>query len=269
MSGKRTNLIRMCATGAASGAAALVPVAAGATTIPTHAGTHSRTTTIPKHVGTHADAATPRTLAEIKAEAAAAVATRVHTLNTAVASIGEEKGLGDGLAPLRSYLGADVQPLLQQGRVVAADTTVAQAQKDYEDLFSGFRVYHLLLPAASLAARADRVAESDVPALKKAAAKAQAALRPQNQATVGPHVEDLNRQIAAADSATRGLASTVLAYTPAQWNADDRLLSTATTSVTSAESAIRQGRADVVHIRQDLHSAVKGGRARPFHHDHR
>ena len=236
---------------------------------PEHFGTHRATTTIPKHVGTHARAATPRTLTGIKAEAAAAVTTRVHTLNLAVASIGREKGLGDGLAPLRAYLGAAIQPLQQQGRIVAADTTVAGAQREYEDVFSGFRVYHLLLPAASLAARADRVAETGVPALKAAAAKAQAAVHPQNQVTVGPLVEDLNRQIAAASSATRGLASTVLAYTPAQWNADDSLLSTASTSVTTAEGAIRQGRADVVQIRQDLRRTVHGGRARPLHHDHR
>ena len=264
MNGMRSILTRKCTAGVASaaalGAAVFVPLAAGATTVQNHA------TTVPKHVGTHAGAATTPTLAGVQAEAAAAVTARTKTLDRAVAATSAAKHLGDGREALRAYLGADLQPLLQQGRTVATDTTVTQAQRDYEGIFAGFRVYHLVLPAARLAARADRITQSGVPALKAAAARAQTAVAPQKEATVEPLLEDLNRQIGAATSATQGLASTVLAYTPAQWNADYSLLSTASSSLSTAEGAIRQGRADVVQIRQDLHGVVHGGRPQRPHH---
>jgi hypothetical protein len=275
MHGMRSNLIWRCTAGVASavalGAAVFVPLTAGATTVPKHV------TTVPKHVGTHAGPMTTPTLAGIQAEAAAAVTARTKTLDKAVAATGAAKHLGDGGDALSAYLGADLQPLIQQGRTVAADSTVTQAQQDYTDIFTGFRVYHLVLPAARLAARADRITQTDVPALTAAAAKAQTAVNSHKQtavearrtAKVEPLLEDLNGQIGSATSATQGLASTVLAYTPAQWNADYSLLSTASSSLSTAEHAIRRARDDVVQIRQDLHGVVHGGRPQRPHHDHR
>jgi hypothetical protein len=229
---------------------------AGATTVPA------------KQSGSHTRAANPPSLSSIQAEAATAVTNRVHILNSAMARIDPERDLGNGRAALRSYLRADVQRLQQQGRVVAADNAVAQAQRDFVDIFSAFRVYHLALPAVSLVVRADRVTQTDVPALKSAAANIEASSARRNHATVQPIVEDLNRQIATATSTTQALASTVLAYTPAQWNANNGLLSAASSSVSTAEKAIRQGRSDVQHIRQDLHGGVHGGKAKA-HHLHR
>jgi hypothetical protein len=259
MSSTRRNFIGMCAAGAASVAvitgAAYLPGAAGATT----------TTVAQQNTGSKGSATTTHSLTGIRARASSAVTHRVRMLETAAAHVDAERDLGDGRAQLSAYLKADIPRLQQQEHVVAVDTVVAQAQRDYADIYSGFRVFRLVLPAASLAARADRVTK-DVPALKAAATKAQAAAHAQNQATVEPLVADLQRQIATATSAADGLAATVLAYTPAQLNANSGLLSPATSTISTAEGAIRTGRADVQHIRQDLHAAPGGGRAKPFLH---
>jgi hypothetical protein len=240
--------------------------AAGATTGPAKSTTAKSTTTLPtKHTGSHARASTVRSLSTIKTEAADAVSNRVRILNSAMARIDNEKDLGAGRAALRTYLSADAQRLRQQGHVVASDTTGAQAQQDFVDIFSGFRVYRLVLPSASLVVRADRVTQTGLPALKAAAAKVQAASDSRNRATIEPLLADLDHQIAAASTATQGLAATVLAYTPAQWNADNGVLDAASSSVSTAERAIRQGRSDVQHIRQDLHGVGPGGGANPLH----
>jgi hypothetical protein len=261
MSGMRRNLIRSGVAGVASvavlTAAACLPAAAVQTTLP------------PKHIGTHSGPASTPTLPGIRSEAAAAVTSRVHVLDVALAHIDAEKDLGAGRAPLHAYLRAVRQRLQRQGRVVAADSDVAQAQRDFVDVFSGFRVYHLVLPAVSLAVRADRITGTDVPALNSGASKAQGAENHRNNAAVDVLVQDLDRQVAAATSAAQGVAATVLAYTPAQWNANNSLLSAASSAVSTAEGAIRQGRSDVEHIRQDVRGAVSGGRSKPLHHHHR
>ena len=41
-----------------------------------------------------------------------------------------------------------------------------------------------------------------------------------NQAELQPLIDDLNSQISTATTATNGLGATVLAFTPAQWNAE-------------------------------------------------
>jgi hypothetical protein len=257
----RTFTVGLSSAGVLGAAATLAAIAC----LPSPAGA-TPTTLPPKHVGTHAHAATTPTLSGIQTEAAAAVTNRIRILDSAMAHVSGEKDLGNGQAPLHAYLSAVVQRLQGQQNVVAADTTADQAQRDFMDVFSGFRVYHLVLPAASLAARADRVTQTGVPALKAAAAKAHRAADRRNRATVGPLVADLDRQIAAATSASQGVASTVLAYTPVQWNANNALLTTPASAVSSAEKAIRQGQVDVKHIRQDLHGTVHGGRAKPHHH---
>jgi hypothetical protein len=261
------NLIWTCAAGAATAAVLAAAVLAAAASLPAAAGASTTTTTLPaKHIGTHTPATTTPTLPAVQAEAKSAVTNRVATLNKAIAHIETEKNLGGRREPLRAYMRADIQRLQQQEHVVSADTDVTQAQRDFVDIFSGFRVYHLVLPAVSLAVRADQVTHTDLPALRAAAKKAASAAQGQSNATVESLVADLNQQIAATTTATHGLASTLLAYTPAQWNANNGLLSPASSSVSTAESAIRKGRADVLHIRQDLHSAVAGGRAKAPHH---
>jgi hypothetical protein len=189
----------------------------------------------------------------------------VDVLTEAVSKVKAAKGLGAGQGALATYLGQDIGPLQQLDSKIAADGTVQQATADYGTIFSGFRVYRLVLPAAHVDAEASRVTNTAVPALTSAAGKAQAHQTPANGPTLGPLLTNLNSQITAATNATNGLAGTVLSYTPAQWNANNNLLSSAQSSIGQAERAVKQGRKDVHQMRELLdpgslhHAATRHG----------
>jgi hypothetical protein len=203
-----------------------------------------------------AGAAAPTTLAGIKAKAATAVDQRVHDLDTAVARANAAKALGPGQAPLVTYIGTDIQPLTQLNKKIQADTSVPQAAQDFGDIFSGFRVYLLVLPAARIAGDADRATTTAIPALRTAATNAQQRVTPANQAALQPLVDDLDAQITTASNATNGLAATVLAFTPAQWNANHDLLAGARAADQQTDAALVKARADLRSIRQLLRGAA-------------
>jgi hypothetical protein len=241
MSHARTPLVRLgviaLASGATLGAAAAT---AGAAT--------------PGSSGNSGDNAVPASLAGIKAKAATDITERVTSLNAAIGKVDGAKGLGASQATLASYLGNDIAPLQQLDQTIQGDSTVQQASHDFGTIFSDYRVYRLVLPAAWIAADADHATTTAIPNLTADAAKAQARVTPANQATVQPLLDDLNGRISTATNATDGLAATVLAFTPAQWDADNALLDASKTSGQAATAALQKGRADVKQIVQDLQS---------------
>ena len=204
--------------------------------------------------GNSGSASVPATLAGIKLKAASEITRRVHDLDAAVAAAESATGLGGGQAALVSYLGADVQPLTQLNQKIQGETTVHQAAQDFTTIFTGFRVYALVLPAGRIAGDADRATAAAIPALTAAAAVAQQHVNPGNQAVLQPLIDDLRAQIATASGAANGLAATVLADTPAQWNADHGLLTSARAADQSTDAALRKGREDV----RDIRSALRG-----------
>ena len=96
------------------------------------------------------------------------------------------KGLGSGQATLASYLGADIAPLQQLNTKIQGDTTVHQARQDFSTIFSGYRVYLLVLPASRIAGDADRITATVLPKLTSDSSKAQAHENPSNQAQLAP-----------------------------------------------------------------------------------
>ena len=238
MSKVRTRLIRLGAVAVASAAGLGVAGVAGGVAGAAGSGSGS--------------AAAPATLSGIQTKAAAAVTKRVDALNAAIAKVNAAKGLGSAQATLASYLGADIAPLQQLNTKIQSDTTLQQARQDAGTIFSGYRVYLLVLPAARLAGDADRITTTVLPRLTSAAAKAQAHENATNQAQLQPLIDDLNAQISAATTATNGLATTVLGYTPAQWNGNHELLSPARSDDKTANAAIKKARQDVVQIVQVL-----------------
>jgi hypothetical protein len=239
MSHARTRLTRLGAVALASGA-----------TLGAVAGTAGAAT--PGSSGNNGASAVPTTLAGIKAKAAADITNRVNDLNAAIAKVNAAKGLGASQATLVSYLGTDIAPLQQLNQTIQGDGTLEQAAHDFGTIFSGYRVYRLVLPSAHVAADADHATTSAIPNLTADASKAQAKVNPANQATLQPLIDDLNGQISTATSATNGLAATVLAFTPAQWNANNALLTASVSSDQTATGALEKGRADVKQIVQDL-----------------
>ncbi len=235
----RRRLTRLCAIALASGA-----------TLGAVAGTAGAAAA--SAAGSSGPSAVPATLAGIKTKAATDITDRVNDLNAAIAKVNAAKGLGASQATLVSYLGTDKAPLQQLNQTIQGDSTLDQAAHDFGTIFSGYRVYRLVLPAARVAAEADHATTSAIPNLTTDAAKAQARVNSANQATLQPLVNDLDNQIGTAASATSGLAATVLAFTPAQWNADTTLLNASRSSEQTATGAIEKGRADITQLVQDL-----------------
>lgn len=206
--------------------------------------------------GNSGESAVPATLEGIKARASTDVTERVDALDAAVAQADAAKGLGSGQAALVAYLGADVTPLQQLDQKIQGDTSVKMAAQDFCDIFTDYRVYVLVLPAAHLAGDADRATATAIPALQATSTKAQGLVNPQNQAQLQPLIDDLNSQITAASNATNGLTATVLAFTPAQWNADHAVLSPSKTADQTTDAALQKGRGDVQQIRQVLRASA-------------
>ena len=254
---KHTN--RLGAVGLAA-VASVAAVAASLTAAGTaEAATASATSTSapPQKQSTASD---PATLAQIQAKAAAAVTKRVDSLNAAVSKVDARPALGQDAATLAAYLQQDITPLQNLGAKIAADTTVSQAKADFADIFVDFRVYALVLPAARQAAVADAITVTALPKLTTFSTKAQQRVTKigQNDATVEQMIDSLNNDLSGAQSASSGVATTVLAYTPSQWNADHSLLSTTKTSVQTATGDVKSARSEAKQIRQYLRGSATG-----------
>lgn len=208
--------------------------------------------------GNSGSSATPQTLSAIKAKAKAGVTQRINALNAAIAEVNAASGLGSDQGTLVSYLKTDIAPLQQLDDKIQADTAVKQAGEDFSSVLRDYRVYVLVLPAATVASEADRATITAIPNLTKASSQAQSLENPRNQAEVQPLVNDLNGQISTATAATSGLASTVLALTPTQWNANHNLLSGSKSAAHIAVAALQKGRSDVAQILSDLKDSAGG-----------
>jgi hypothetical protein len=206
--------------------------------------------------GAATPAATPQSLSGLQSKAAAAISLRVGDLDAAVAKANADPGLGSDSGTLDGYLQAQIAPLQALGQKIAGDTTVSTAAADYATIFTDFRVLALVLPAAHIAGAADRIVVTTVPKLAALATKAASRVNPSNQAALQPLVNDLQAQIAAATNTTSGVSETVLAYTPAAWNANHELLASGHSSVQAADNDIAKGRADLKDIAAILKAAT-------------
>jgi len=254
MSSARTHLIRLAAAAVAS--ATILGTAAGATGAATTPSPGAGSTGASAHGGSNA---VPATLEGIKTKANTDITDRVDDLNTAIAKVNAAKGLGSGQATLVTHLGTDITPLQQLDQKIQVDATVQQAAQDFSTIFTGYRVYVLVLPASRIAADGYRATNTAIPQLTADATRAQGLVNPQNQAQLQPLIDDLNAQIGTATTATNGPAATVLAFTPAQWNANNSLLSASRSSARTADAALDKGRSDVQQIRQALKDSVAAG----------
>jgi hypothetical protein len=202
--------------------------------------------------------AAPADLSGLKAKAAQDVNKRVDALNSVIDKVDAAKGLGSGQATLVAYLGTDIAPLQQLNAKIQGDPTYKQTLADFRDIFSNFRVYVLVLPAAVVAGDSFRATTTVIPNLTSASTKAQARVNDHNRGVLQPLINDLNSQITTATSANNGLAATVLAFTPAQWNANHDVLSPAKDHNQSSDTAIQKGRSDVQDIVQLLRGSTNG-----------
>jgi hypothetical protein len=199
----------------------------------------------------------PQTLAAIKAQAATDIARRLSALSVAINDVTNSTAISAGdKTTLLATLNADVTGLTALGTTIAGDTTVQQAATDFKTIFTGFRVYALALPQVHFAAAADTITVTVLPKLTDAQSKLAALLAGADSGKNTPAVQalmtDLGNQITAITSETSGLSATVLAYTPAQYDANHALLSPSRASLAISRDDIRTARSDIATVVADL-----------------
>jgi len=210
-------------------------------------------------VSTASPTATPtavphgKTLAEIQAAAAAAISRRLSSLGVAINDVNNNAVITSAdKTTLLATLNGDVTGLTALGVTIAGDTTAKQASSDYSTIFTGYRVYALALPQVRFAAAADDITVAVVPKLTDAQTKLEALLAGVDSGKNTPQVQawmaDLAKQVTAIGTETNGLSATVLAYTPAQYDANHALLSPARASLSISRNDIKTARGDIANV---------------------
>jgi hypothetical protein len=241
---KRT--LRTAAIAAATGAVLAIGGVAG----PAVAGAATPTPATP---GT----ATSAKLVTIQAAAKLAVANRIAALNEAIPEVSANQVVtAADRAALLTILNGDLNAITALGAKIAADTSAAEASADYQTIFTGYRVYALALPQVRYAEAADDLAGGVVTSMTAAQSTLAALLAgadsAKNTTAVQAWMSDLGHQISAITSATNGLSATVLADTPAQYDANHALLSQPRASLAGARTDAKTARSDVANVLKAL-----------------
>jgi hypothetical protein len=207
----------------------------------------------PTPVASTAPAHQGQDLAAIQKKAAADITRRLASLSVAINDVNNSTAISPAdKTTLLSTLNGDVTGLTALGATIAGDTTAQQALTDSKTIYTGFRVYALALPQVRFAAAADTITVTVLPKLTDSQSKLAALLAgvdsDKNTPAVQAKMTDLANQISAITGATTGLSSTVLAYTPAQYDANHALLSPARASLATSRDDIRTARGDIAFV---------------------
>jgi hypothetical protein len=237
-----------------AGTAVALTATAIATPAALAASPRASTMTAQAHVASSTSPAnTAAALANIKAKAAAAISLRESALQATISAVNANHSLTTtDRAAVLTTLNGDVSGLNALGPVIQVDTTVAQATADYRSIFLNFRVFVLALPQTRMAASADDLTGTVLPHLTDAQSRLAALLAGPESSKDTPAVQaamaDLGKQISAITSDTNGLASQVLSYHPADWNANPTILAQPRANLVSARAAAIQARADITDV---------------------
>ncbi len=193
------------------------------------------------------------TLAEVQAQAAAAISIRITALQAAIKTAQGESFLGSDATTLVNDMQADITGLQALGTKIAADTTVAQAIADADLIFTQFRVYYVMLPVARDVASVDYITNVYLPGLAKEISQLQAAENSANQSVIAPLISGMQSEVQIATGATTGLSAELLAFTPAEWDSNHTLFSTAETAIQTAEKAVGYAVKDFERAENYLH----------------
>ena len=197
------------------------------------------------------------TLAAIKAKAAAAISVRDRALQVAITDVTYNPYLTSGdRTTILDTLNSDLSGLNALAPVIQADTTVSQARADYETIFTHYRVFALALPQARFAAAADDLTGTVLPRLTDAQSKLTALLAGPDHSKDTPAVQaamaDLAKQISGISTSTNGLSATVLAFTPAEYDANHSILASSRANLVTARADARAARTDIANVVEAL-----------------
>lgn len=192
-------------------------------------------------------------LGTIQAHGEAATTKRISSLNAAIAKVDADSSLtsSDKTAVLNT-LQTDLTGMNHLHAAITADTTVTQARIDDAAIFSQYRVDAVGLRQERIVRAADRATGKTLPRLQQAEQRlsdrlAKQTAKDSDAAKVA--LADLQKQVAALQSDSQGLAAAALAVTPAQADANHDVLS-ATTTTTKAKA-----------VRSDAQAAAKDAKA--------
>ena len=245
---------------------ALLPALLAAVLLPSLAATVLSTATPAAAVATHpADlAADPApgastgpgagtvTLRQVQVRSANEIARRQAALaaRLTLVTTGSPALTGPDRAGLETLIRNDQSGLAALGGRIASDTDLGTAQADQRQIFTGYRVYALVLPQIRLVRADDALITQALPQLTDARSRLAAELaRSGRTEQAAATMADLDRQVQTIRDDTSGLSAKVLALTPAQWNADHGVLAPARQSLLSARAALARARADIATVR--------------------
>jgi hypothetical protein len=192
---------------------------------------------------------TTHTLVSVQAAAKTATDKRETALSAAIAKVDAAKGASaSDKATLVDRLNTDLAGMKTVGGMVAADTTLAAASADFKTIFTTYRVFAVAIPQARIVAGIDRATSMEIPKLTALQAKLAAMLagKDASKSTVAlqSDLADMTTQIAKANTALNGASEEVLAITPADFNSNKTVVTSARASVKTAENDLKQARAD-------------------------
>ena len=154
---------------------------------------------------------------------------------------------------------------------IDADTTVAAALSDYEQIFSGYRVYRLVLPVVNDVVRVDYLDNLAAPQVNEEVSELKAQVNSANQAVINPLIAGMQAQLQVISSATTGLSGQLLSYTAAQWDSNQQLLVGANANIATADKALTTARSfynrALAYLRHGL-SKDKSPKRAPHHTVH-
>lgn len=195
-----------------------------------------------------------RTLEHVQAVGSCEIDRRLTTIDRLQGLVDEANVLTDAhQAALTGILDASKSGLTALGREIDGDTTVASATEDVHRIFTEYRIYALVTRQVMLVRADDRV-DAAVARLggasdRLAAAIAQAEGNGKDVTEAQAHLDAMEAATAAAKSEVAGDAESVLAQTPASWNAG------------TAKPILDAARASVVAARSDIRTALTEARA--------
>ncbi|HEY6623483.1 MAG TPA: hypothetical protein VIX85_06605 [Acidimicrobiales bacterium] len=190
----------------------------------------------------------PTGVAGARSQLAAAIAVRQVALRRVLGAAGSSKTIvPDNQAMLTALLTQALTGMNALAAKVPSDTTQEEVAADQTAMVQDYRVLALQVPAADMVLAADFSASIEaqmsarVPGIQSALAPAANQASPV-PATVKSAFTDFQRQLAAAESATAGVSSSLLALLPESYPSNQGVLTSA--------------RSDLANARRDLGLAV-------------
>jgi hypothetical protein len=198
-----------------------------------------------------------RALTEIKANAASAISLRLSALTTAISAVNNNVWLtSSDKSTLLNTLDGDQSNLTALAPKIQADTTIPQARTDAQSIVLTYRVFALAIPQVRLSAATDDIIGGALVRLGDAKNRLSGLLSGVDSSKDTPAVQalmsDLANRIQTVTTATSGLSASILALTPAEYDANYTLLSAPRQTLVTSGYNLGEARNDIETVVGDL-----------------